>query len=406
MPDFIKRLRELDRIEPPDVWSAVERMRPRTPTEPSPSLSRRAAILLLALALAVGGFLFVDSAFRGRAVREPGQSSSTELTSTTPAIDVEEVVLEAPLRLGVAPRGGLASMVEAFGSVWVIGGFQQPDSGVETLRRLDLADGSIQARFDLPVRGGGEWGGDGLTVGAGYVWATAWNGATIFRVDPTDNSVTQFRLDGIVVSDLAFDQQTEELWATVVTNVGERFLLVRIDPSDGTVLSSTPYDAAWSGGLMSIQGSVWILGRHVKNSTVLGGFLHQLVPGIAPDVETGGSFALPVTDGRWIWTPASGDDRAMNLSGGIAQVDPSDGSVLQSWDVNNIGYDVAIGPDGGVWFLGTKGLERLNPTAGEVQSWKAADDAEEPIFIVPSSDGVWVGTYEGALFFRPFANQG
>jgi Tol biopolymer transport system component len=76
MADFIERLRELDRIEPPDVRSDVERLGPLTPKEPGPSLPRRAAILFLALALAVAGFMFVDRAFRGRAVREPGQSPS------------------------------------------------------------------------------------------------------------------------------------------------------------------------------------------------------------------------------------------------------------------------------------------------------------------------------------------
>ena len=91
----------------------------------------------------------------------------------------------------------------------------------------------------------------------------------------------------------------------------------------------------------------------------------------------------------------------MNLAAGIAQVDAS-GQVLNTWDVGSVDYDVAVGGDGGVWFLGAKGLERLNPTSGDVQSWRSSPDGETPILIVVGSKGVWVGTYEGHLFFRPF----
>ncbi len=63
MADFKDKLRELDRIEPPDVWSDVERLGPRIPNERAPSMARRAALLFLALAFAVAGFVFLDRAF-------------------------------------------------------------------------------------------------------------------------------------------------------------------------------------------------------------------------------------------------------------------------------------------------------------------------------------------------------
>jgi len=78
------------------------------------------------------------------------------------------------------------------------------------------------------------------------------------------------------------------------------------------------------------------------------------------------------------------------------------GQVVHTWDVGSVDYDVATGEDRGVWFLGAKGLERLNPTTGEVQSWQSSPDGETPILIVVGSEGVWVGTYEGHLYFRPF----
>ncbi len=84
MPDLIERLRELDRIEPPDVWSDVERLGPRTPIEPGPSPLRRAGAALLALAVAVGGFLLVDRAFRG-ALHKPAQTPSPTVSVVGPA---------------------------------------------------------------------------------------------------------------------------------------------------------------------------------------------------------------------------------------------------------------------------------------------------------------------------------
>ncbi len=84
MPDPIERLRELDRMEPPDVWSDVERLAPRTPIEPGPSPLRRAGVALLALGITVASFVLVNRAFRGHVVR-PGQTSSPTLSAIGPA---------------------------------------------------------------------------------------------------------------------------------------------------------------------------------------------------------------------------------------------------------------------------------------------------------------------------------
>jgi hypothetical protein len=322
-------------------------------------------------------------------------------TTQSPSItSVAAVHLGEMVRLDLGLDYGLSSMAEGFDSLWVIGQFEEP--GVNQLRRVDPISGSVEAKFSLPVDGGGEWGGDGLAIGDGYVWATAWDSATIFRIDPSDNAVSKFPLDGRVVSEVAVDQVTGDLWAAVAGVDGQSWSLVNLDPSDGSVLSSTSYMTDWSGGLLPLNGSVWQLNRNVKHGGVSGGSLHQIVPGSAHDVQTGGSFALPVTDGHWIWTAASGDTEVMNLAGGIAQVDSS-GRVMNTWDVGNVGYDVAIGDDHGVWFLGAKGLERLNPSTGELQAWKPTENGDTPIFVVAGFDGVWVGAYEGSLYFRAFA---
>jgi hypothetical protein len=290
-------------------------------------------------------------------------------------------------------------MVQADGSLWVLGQFN-PGSGEVSLRRLDRRSGAILDVIGLPLAVAAEWGGDGLVVGGGYVWGTGLQGATIYRIDPIDSDVTTFRLDGRAASNLAFDQNAGTLWA-MVTGKQDEASIVEVDPENGTVLSSTPFQLEWASGLLPAGDTVWVMGREVNNQTVQGGFLHQITPGGSPDIPTGGSFALPVTDGETIWTTASGDEAAMNLASGIAQVEPTDGSILDSWKVRGVGYDIAIGPDRGVWFLGPRGLERLNPSTGEIDAWPTPKGSAAT-FIVPTSAGVWVGTYEGALEFRSF----
>jgi hypothetical protein len=61
----------------------------------------------------------------------------------------------------------------------------------------------------------------------------------------------------------------------------------------------------------------------------------------------------------------AGDAQAMNLARGIARIDPVTGEVLGTWKTDPVGYDLAVGEDGGIWFLAGYHLERLNPSTGE-----------------------------------------
>ena len=80
MPDFLERLGELGSIEPPDVWSEVERLGPKAPIESGPSPLRRAGVAIVALAVALAGYVLVDRAFNGPAVL-PGASQSPTISA-------------------------------------------------------------------------------------------------------------------------------------------------------------------------------------------------------------------------------------------------------------------------------------------------------------------------------------
>jgi hypothetical protein len=84
MPDALERLRELDRFEPPDVWSDIERLGPKTPIDPGPSRFRRMAVAVVALGIAASSFLLVDRAFRSHVI-QPGETLSPTISSVGPA---------------------------------------------------------------------------------------------------------------------------------------------------------------------------------------------------------------------------------------------------------------------------------------------------------------------------------
>jgi Tol biopolymer transport system component len=85
MPDDFERLRELDRFEPPDVWSDIERLGPKTPVDQGPSKLRRMAVALVALGIAASSFLLVNRAFRTRVMVQPGETPSGSISSVGPA---------------------------------------------------------------------------------------------------------------------------------------------------------------------------------------------------------------------------------------------------------------------------------------------------------------------------------
>ncbi len=64
MGDLEQRFRDLDRLDPPEVWPEVVRRGPRPPTDASPSRLGRVGITVLALAIAAASLTFAIRAFR------------------------------------------------------------------------------------------------------------------------------------------------------------------------------------------------------------------------------------------------------------------------------------------------------------------------------------------------------
>jgi hypothetical protein len=262
--------------------------------------------------------------------------------------------------------------------------------------RVDPATGATQHVFPLPSISAGQWGGKGIAIGAGSVWVAGADHhvehAFLFRIDPATDTVDPIKLPGRGVDSVTFEAGT--LWA-LVPQQNHLADIVVMDPTTQRVVSTTPFHADWYGGIFPTGGTVWVKEASIRGSSVVGGTIAQIVPGGIAPVQTGGTFAEPVTDGTSLWTPFFGDSVAMNMSGGIARIDPVTGRILGTWKTDTIGDDMKLGTDGGIWFLSGRTLERFNPSNGRVDVKTPLAGA--PIFISPTTDGLWVGTYQGTL---------
>jgi hypothetical protein len=346
-----------------------------------------------------------DTYFSITAQRRPGDETVAMLTtlaqvalapggSQAAPSTVPHVTVSKTATFDLAQLGGLAAAEEAYGSLWL---GVSTESGDTQIVRADPTTGKTEHVFPVEGWSPSEWGGKGIAIGGGKVWIPERrNGhSTIVRIDPATDEAVTLEVSADTIADLAYGSDGM-LWANVGTGDGKA--IAEIDPASGEILQMWPFTADWANEICEARGSVWVHEMATSNSTVHGGWLSRIVPGAAPHVETGGTFAGPTCSEDAVWTAVHGDAKAVNLAGGIAKVDPSTGSVMGSWSTPPIGYDIALDGLGGVWFLTVRSdgqVERLNPSTGSVDAAESVSGT--PIFISSSPGTVWVGTYEGQL---------
>ena len=376
-----------------EVWlwvyqtpEALQRFHARPSVSPNPSgiLHVRGANWLVA----------TKSVTAARAVQNTIGGTLEGLSSATPSTSVASVSVTKAGSLDFSGLGGLVAAQEAYGSFWV--GVITDSGGTEVVR-ADPATGATERTFPIQGWGPNEWGGNGIVVGGGKVWVPGReNGqATIVRIDPLTDRADVLKPAAETIGYLTFGSDGM-LWANIGRGDGKA--IAQIDPATGEITRTWRYTADWAQEICEAQDTVWVHEMSTSNSTVHGGWLSQVVPGTAPPVETGGTFAGPVCSTDAVWTAIHGDENSVNLANGIAQVDPATGLVVGSWSTPPIGYDIALDGDGGVWFItaGSGNVERLDPSTGDIDATETMTGT--PIFISVTVDEIWVGTYEGRLF--------
>lgn len=173
MPNLEERLSELDLLDPPDVWSDVQRMGPIPPVEQGPSTIRRASVVLLALGLALGALLLVDRAFKGHGV-EPGHTHPSPTTRAVPGTANGLIAFDCGFRIcTVAPDGsGFRNLIASYDKGLVLTAYSPVFS----------PDGSKIAFRGYP-KGGTSGGGANYDI---YVMNADGSGVTNLTTSPAD----------------------------------------------------------------------------------------------------------------------------------------------------------------------------------------------------------------------------
>ncbi len=387
---WMREMKKIERLSPhEDLLARAERGPSLPPTPRRP----RARIGALVFALTVTVLLIVGLVWvRGGRTGSEVAGTPTPRATLSP---VPDVTISKAAALDFSGLGGLVASEEAYGSLWV---GVITDHGQTEVVRADPSTGATERTFRVRGWSANEWGGNGIVIGDGAVWIAGRidGNATIERIEPSTNDTQILHPSVATISFLTFDSEGR-LWANIGQSRDGGLAIAELDPQTGQVLQRWPYSAEWAHEICATHDTVWVHEASIKSSAVEGGRLVQVVPGSASAVQTGGTFASPVCTAQAVWAPMFGDMTAMNLAKGIARIDPAGGEVVDSWATDPVGYDIALGSDGGVWFLtaGRARLERLNPSTGRTDVTQPIEGT--PIFVVPSDGHIWVGTYEGQL---------
>ena len=300
--------------------------------------------------------------------------------------------------------GQASALTYAAGSVWV-DVLDDARTNTGTVLRIDPDTGEIQARIPVDAYPDSEHGGSGMAFDGRYVWivGTRWSkegpaGGILVRIDPETNTSETIDLPvGLTDIDLVFDDGF--LWTTGVSSPGKDPRVLQIDPATGEVVSQTPIDAEWWGGLAVEGGAIWVTEMSVRNSTVQGdATLVRLETGTGAvlarvaAVDRNGVMGstMPTASGGAIWLPTGNE---------LLELDPQTGAALSRFDLG-IGGDLEVAPDGSMWCLcgfGWNELERLDPVAGRADVSVRLAPKPIPVALAVAPNSVWVLTYEGAL---------
>jgi hypothetical protein len=300
--------------------------------------------------------------------------------------------------------GQASALMYADRSLWVEV-LRDAATNTGTVLRIDPGSGEIQARIAVEAYPDSEHGGSGMAFDGRHLWTvgTRWStdgpaGGILVRIDSDTDTAETIELPvGLADIDLVFDDGF--LWTTGVSSAGKDPRVFQINPVTGAVVSKTPIDAEWWGGLVVEDGAIWVMEMSVRNSTVRGdatfvrlepgtGAVLARVPAVDENDVMGST--LPVAGEGVIWLTTGSE---------LLELDPKTGEALSRFDLG-VGGDFELGPDRSVWCLcglGWNELARLDPVLGTVDVTVHLNRKPVPTAIAVAPDSIWVLTYDGAL---------
>jgi virginiamycin B lyase len=235
------------------------------------------------------------------------------------------------ISVGAKPCSGLAI---GFGSVWV------PGCGDQTLSRLNVNDGTIQATWPISI--GNTEGG--VATGAGSFWMMTDAVGTLARIDPATNAVIA-RIQ-IAPGSYAVACGGDAVWITST----DQNLLTRVNTRTNTVDTTIPVGRK-PRFLAVGEGFVWTLNQGDGTISRVDMRTNRLVATIGAGLPGDGG-EIAVGEGS-VWATMIGIP--------LTRIDPKTNMVAQQF-VGKGGDSVRVG-HGSVWLTDIKAgkLLRLDP---------------------------------------------
>jgi YVTN family beta-propeller protein len=342
--------RELERrILQHDPTLAAKRHAARTGPPPNRLRVPVAAGLGLMALLIIGSVLLGSRTASARHTLAPSQNGLV-------AVDTRSGQVVAASALDGTPDSVTAST----GSVWVA------DPGADAVSRRDETGAQIDL---IPI--GGEPGG--IARGGGAIWVASTVGATIVRIDPTTETVTQrISLPGSRPAALTFGDG--RVW--VADSVARE--LFALDPSTGAPQRTVGLDLQPSAIAVG-RGAIWVAGYNDATVEELNPASGRLIARIRVG---DGPAALAFQDGS-LWV-------ANSLDATVTRIDPATLATTATISVGNEPTALVASGGGGVWVADAYSdtVSRIDPRRDRVDSSVAVGGT--PTSLTVSGNRLWV----------------
>lgn len=357
MPDVKHQLSELDRLEPPELWDQIERRTPRPDLPEASSGMHKAGVIVLALALAAGGFALVVRAFGG-------DGSTVAQTSVAPVSSDRSPSLETVSETRVLPAAW--HLVVAYDSVWV--------TGAGGVTRVDSSTGQVIDQIEIPHVDESD-----IAAGAGHVWVTA--GAAIVGIDvATNHADRRFEIE-TGIRRIAFANDRLYVGHSAEGNG----TLDEIDPTTGAfgrdVLTGGP--GLGESAILPTARAIWVGYSSPESSGSTSGLVR-----VSDDL----SRADPVPGVERVFSLAEADGHIWAVGTEVLYEVAADGTLVNSFRISRAG---AVASDGEhLWLL---------RSTGSTSDWIYLPDPNVPARVVQvdTTTGALVGDGIALTHFVP-----
>jgi hypothetical protein len=361
--------------------------------------------------LAIGGLVFIVSAFPGEtrpptAMSAPDDTTSAPVAQGTLAIpETRPAHIVASIPVGTS-FGGVSAVAYGFGSVWVAGF----DANGGMIVRVDPSTHDVVATIPTDATPPWETGGGGLRPGLGSMWVTGSGRvsgeaqAILQRIDPATNEVVEtIPLGGEFGADLAI--RGSSIWVSLFGD--DHSEVVRLDSATREIVARFPLEHEWVRQIGATDEGVVVLERVWGEGLVADNVLTVIDPATNDIVTTVKTYERYGRDRYSLGTFLGWDSEMWGVSGQwLVRVEPRTGEVVEEIAVpgGTTCCDVAA-TDEGIWLgsdrapdgMDGRVLSLFDPSTRRIERAYRLPDKVGGIAMAVGPDSVWYLAYDGDL---------